>query len=562
MGIPVAICWCRRRKSPADEKNLEDVEKGDNTKQHKVSVKKNESYSSDEEPVKEVTKVAKEEKKKEKAKRKSIKSSKKEDEPELKVEKTQESWKSEKDQPAFKQFPVGVIRLYFLLAQLKRRTLLTHLKRFPFISVPNTVLFAMHMKDVFDGVTAEWYPHLTNSVIDLVRWFRYMNPWSGIDRLKLKKVIFPGGVLHANLITFVNKAKMVLLESPQNKRDNRNDTNGLFWQAVAQENPGYILDFADPDERRIEKCSVYFPTEKNDTMEYGDGKVKVKCMNVERERKYGLVNGEPEVTVTILHYTKWPRKGFPENVDTIVRMMEIISTTKQTVFVHCPDGAEKSGVIALIYEMRLRVSIGSGNLKVAECFSFIRNGRSNTVPTLDHLCFAFIAFVKWIEKDLQNSKTDPSTKDYNENTQASLKEFNEMFTEILKEKASVIIAKDAKQRENAKIKKIVKNGIKEHENAEIEDLKKKIDELNMICYEGSNYHQGWLARQKEIAEEDKRIKKLEETRLIEANQKLADQIAEDQRQAQMETHTAEEERVETKGSKSSRSSASSDLLNI
>ncbi|EFP06131.1 hypothetical protein CRE_05890 [Caenorhabditis remanei] len=376
----------------------------------------------------------------------------------------------------------------------------------------------MHMKDVFDGVTAEWYPHLTDSVINLVQWFRYMNPWSGIDRLKLKKVIFPGGVLHANLITFVNKAKMVLLESPQNKRDNRNDTNGLFWQAVAQENPRYILDFADPDERRIEKCSVYFPTEKNDTMEYGDGKVKVKCTNVKRELKYELVKytlsvvfeGEPEVTVTILHYTKWPRKGFPKNVDTIVRMMEIISTMKKPFL--------------FTAQMELR--------------------------SLESLL------------DVQNSKTDPSTQAYNEKTQASLKEFNGMFTEILKEKASVIIAKDSRQRDNAKNKKIVKNGIKEHENAEIEDLKKKIDELNMICYEGSNYHQGWLARQKEIAEEDKRIKKLEETRLIEANQKLADQIAEDQRQAQMETHTAEEERVETKGSKSSRSSASSDLLNI
>lgn len=125
-------------------------------------------------------------------------------------------------------------------------------------------------------------------------------------------------------------------------------TIGDFWQMIYECKVKAIVMLTQLTEKNVQKCFEYWPTE---SIEYGDNRVTVKCIdtieNEEYELRKFLINGEHETWH--FYYKEWadfatPRKPIKHLIDAVNDKVG----KQETVLVHCSAGIGRTGTFIAI----------------------------------------------------------------------------------------------------------------------------------------------------------------------------------------------------------------------
>ncbi|XP_056018328.1 receptor-type tyrosine-protein phosphatase alpha-like isoform X3 [Ostrea edulis] len=174
------------------------------------------------------------------------------------------------------------------------------------------------------------------------------------------------------------------------------DTIVDFWRMVWQSNVNTIVILTNLEENNIMKCKQYWPTNEN---KYGD----VLVSTIEREssvffkiRRFKIFRETEERTLEQFHFTAWPDKGVPSNVNSILEFREkVMSKTDITgpIVVHCSAGIGRTGTfIALDY--LIKQGQRDGSVDVVSCVSRMRHQRAHAIQTVEQYKYLYDVITK------------------------------------------------------------------------------------------------------------------------------------------------------------------------
>ncbi|CAD5218255.1 unnamed protein product [Bursaphelenchus okinawaensis] len=158
-----------------------------------------------------------------------------------------------------------------------------------------------------------------------------------------------GGYYHANVVD----NQFVLAQSP--------NPNCVvhFWDLIMTNDIEAVVQLHPFDEGR--RCSKYYPTQVNQSEEYGPYKVtlaKIEPSPVEEPNlqffHFKLQGPKGEMTLKHIHWNGFPQFGMPEASNTIPYIWKHIKT-RNRILVHCSSGAGRSATLVLTCQLLARV---------------------------------------------------------------------------------------------------------------------------------------------------------------------------------------------------------------
>ncbi|XP_078320061.1 uncharacterized protein LOC111119718 isoform X2 [Crassostrea virginica] len=169
-----------------------------------------------------------------------------------------------------------------------------------------------------------------------------------------------------------------------------------FWRMVWEQRVNTIVILTNFVENGVTKCKEYWPsTEKT----YGSievNKVSSRPSNFYTVCCFQIMKENQSRDLELFHFTAWPDKGVPSNVNSILdfrRRVKTKSAITGPIVVHCSAGIGRTGTyIALDY------LINQGQIEkrvdVISCVSNLRNQRAHLVQTVEQYIYLYGALTK------------------------------------------------------------------------------------------------------------------------------------------------------------------------
>nr|XP_022315866.1 uncharacterized protein LOC111119720 isoform X2 [Crassostrea virginica] len=171
-----------------------------------------------------------------------------------------------------------------------------------------------------------------------------------------------------------------------------------FWRMVWQENVNTIVILTNLEENGVIKCKKYWPSEEEERV---NGGVHVKRLSSERTTDYivrcfQILTENESRTLEQFHFTAWPDKGVPNNVDCILdfrRRIKSKADIRNPIVVHCSAGIGRTGTyIALDY--LINQGQRHKSVDVINCVTKLRNQRAHLVQTVEQYIYLYGALTK------------------------------------------------------------------------------------------------------------------------------------------------------------------------
>nr|XP_022315863.1 uncharacterized protein LOC111119719 [Crassostrea virginica] len=169
-----------------------------------------------------------------------------------------------------------------------------------------------------------------------------------------------------------------------------------FWRMVWQQSVNAIVVLTNLEENGIMKCKKYWPSTQKT---YGGIEVKnisSVSSNYHTVHSFHLLKESESRDLELFHFTAWPDKGVPSDVNSILDFRRIVKTKTgitNPIVVHCSAGIGRTGTyIALDY--LINQGQRDKSVDVISCVTKLRNQRAHLVQTVEQYIYLYGALTK------------------------------------------------------------------------------------------------------------------------------------------------------------------------
>ncbi|XP_061196395.1 receptor-type tyrosine-protein phosphatase alpha-like [Saccostrea echinata] len=174
------------------------------------------------------------------------------------------------------------------------------------------------------------------------------------------------------------------------------DTINDFWRMIWQSNANTIVILTNLEENEIMKCKKYWPKSE---ISYEDLHVKTdteESSTLFTVRRFKVLKEGEERTIEQFHFTAWPDKGVPRDVNSILEFRNRVvrkTDISGPLIVHCSAGIGRTGTFIAI-DYLIKQGQRDGSVDVVSCVSRIRHQRAHAIQTVEQYIYLYDVITK------------------------------------------------------------------------------------------------------------------------------------------------------------------------
>ncbi|XP_062602777.1 receptor-type tyrosine-protein phosphatase alpha-like [Saccostrea cucullata] len=174
------------------------------------------------------------------------------------------------------------------------------------------------------------------------------------------------------------------------------DTIKDFWRMIWQSKANTIIILTNLEENKIMKCKKYWPKSE---ITYGDFHIEIETEESSplfTVRRFNLNKEGEERTIEQFHFTAWPDKGVPKDVNSILEFRNrFIRKTDISgpLVVHCSAGIGRTGSFIAI-DYLIKQGQRDGSVDVVSCVSRLRHQRAHAIQTVEQYIYLYDVITK------------------------------------------------------------------------------------------------------------------------------------------------------------------------